>query len=225
MGHKAVTGTLTGRPDPPRTTQPATAAAARFPGPATGVPPISPRSVSAWTMLSAPSEPRRSSDTRARSRLWSHFLSHSLLSRAVHRRSRAHVRAGHGRWRPVVNGGAQSSKACEGATLPWVQIPPPPPLTRHDTGPWRQRSACPGSFCLSFWPRNGRCARSGRCFLPQGRAVGAHTARALAAAEVPAHPSPTPIAERGRHSRRQTREEPPIWAALERGLFCGRGRA
>jgi hypothetical protein len=32
------------------------------------------------------------------------------------------VRAGQGRWWPVVNGGAQYSKACEGATLPWVQI-------------------------------------------------------------------------------------------------------
>ena len=31
-----------------------------------------------------------------------------------------------------MNGGAQYSKACEGATLPWVQIPPPPPLTCDD---------------------------------------------------------------------------------------------
>ena len=46
------------------------------------------------------------------------------------------LRAGHGRWRPVVNGGAQSSKACEGATLPWVQIPPPPPLTWGDQVTW-----------------------------------------------------------------------------------------
>jgi hypothetical protein len=75
------------------------------------------------------------------------------------------VRAGHGRWRTVVNGGAQSSKACEGASLPWVQIPPPPPLTRHYAGPWWQRSACRASFCLSFWPRNGRFTRSGSGFL------------------------------------------------------------
>src|SRR6266536_1620688 len=45
------------------------------------------------------------------------------------------VRAGHGRRRTVVNSGAQYSKACEGASLPWVQIPPPPPLTRHDAEP------------------------------------------------------------------------------------------
>jgi hypothetical protein len=37
------------------------------------------------------------------------------------------VRAGHEHRRTVVNGGAQYSKACEGASLPWVQIPPPPP--------------------------------------------------------------------------------------------------
>src|SRR5262249_56037429 len=40
----------------------------------------------------------------------------------------------HGRWRTPVNGGAQYSKACEGATPPWVQIPPPPPLTCKNTG-------------------------------------------------------------------------------------------
>ena len=45
------------------------------------------------------------------------------------------VRAGHERWRTVVNGGAQDSKACEGASLPWVQIPPPPPLTCANTDP------------------------------------------------------------------------------------------
>jgi hypothetical protein len=36
------------------------------------------------------------------------------------------VRAGQERSRPVVDARAQSSKACEGATSPWVQIPPPP---------------------------------------------------------------------------------------------------
>jgi hypothetical protein len=35
--------------------------------------------------------------------------------------------AGQGHRRPVLAGGAQSSKACDGATHPWVQIPPPPP--------------------------------------------------------------------------------------------------
>jgi hypothetical protein len=59
------------------------------------------------------------------------FVSHSLPFTAVHGGRGPPVRAGQGRSRPVVNGGAQSSKACEGATLPWVQIPPPPPLTRH----------------------------------------------------------------------------------------------
>ena len=50
------------------------------------------------------------------------------------------VRAGHEHWRTVVNAKAQYSKACEGANLPWVQIPPPPPpppppLTCKNTGP------------------------------------------------------------------------------------------
>jgi len=35
----------------------------------------------------------------------------------------------------MVNAGAQYSKACEGASLPWVQIPPPPPLTCNDASP------------------------------------------------------------------------------------------
>ena len=34
-----------------------------------------------------------------------------------------------GRREPPVDGAAQYSKACDGATHPWVQIPPPPPLT------------------------------------------------------------------------------------------------
>src|SRR5690349_22823152 len=37
------------------------------------------------------------------------------------------ARAAQVRWRPVVDGAAQSLRACEGATPPWVQIPPPPP--------------------------------------------------------------------------------------------------
>ena len=106
-------------------------------------------------------------------RLWAQFWSHSLPSGGVHRCPRPLVRAGQGRSWTVVNSDAQYSKACEGATLPWVQIPPPPPLTRHDAGPWWQCSACRGSFCLSFWPRNGRCTRSGSGFLrrivPLGR--------------------------------------------------------
>jgi len=61
------------------------------------------------------------------------FVSHSPPFTTVHLRPRG--RAGHGRSRPNVNGGAQCSKACEGATLPWVQIPPPPPLTCDDASP------------------------------------------------------------------------------------------
>jgi hypothetical protein len=45
------------------------------------------------------------------------------------------VRPGQEHSWPVMNGGAQSSKACEGATPPWVQIPPPPPLTWDDLKP------------------------------------------------------------------------------------------
>src|SRR5579863_5812484 len=46
----------------------------------------------------------------------------------------------------VVNGGAQYSKACEGASLPWVQIPPPPPLTCAAT--------CK-NYGLAAWPYGG----------------------------------------------------------------------
>jgi hypothetical protein len=61
------------------------------------------------------------------------------------------VRAGHVRSRPVVNGGAQSSKACEGASLPWVQIPPPPPLTCKNTGPDSRLAAASRSRGLIWW--------------------------------------------------------------------------
>ena len=37
--------------------------------------------------------------------------------------------------RDVADGSAESSKACEGASLPWVQIPPPSPLTCDDASP------------------------------------------------------------------------------------------
>jgi len=63
---------------------------------------------------------------------WSQFWSHSPPSATVHRRLRAPHPRWSGRWRTPVNGGAQYSKACEGASLPWVQIPPPPPLTCDD---------------------------------------------------------------------------------------------
>ena len=58
------------------------------------------------------------------------------------------VRAGHERWRTVVNAGAQYSKACEGASLPWVQIPPPPPLTCDDANP-RACSVATGTAVVS----------------------------------------------------------------------------
>jgi len=73
----------------------------------------------------------------ARASSWSQFWSHSPPFTTVHRRPRPPARAGHGRWRTVVNAGAQYSKACEGASLPWVQIPPPPPLTCENTGSWQ----------------------------------------------------------------------------------------
>jgi hypothetical protein len=61
------------------------------------------------------------------------------------------VRAGHEHRRTVVNGGAQDSKACEGASLPWVQIPPPPLLTCKNAGlggRWAGASGPPG---LIWW--------------------------------------------------------------------------
>jgi hypothetical protein len=36
----------------------------------------------------------------------------------------------------------------------------------------------PGKHLSQFWPRNGRCSRSGPRFLPQVRAVSGHPARA-----------------------------------------------
>ena len=61
------------------------------------------------------------------------------------------VRAGHERWWPVVNGGAQYSKACEGASLPWVQIPPPPPLTCMNIGLCRRQTGASCSPGLIWW--------------------------------------------------------------------------
>jgi hypothetical protein len=61
------------------------------------------------------------------------------------------VHAGQERWRTLVNAQAQSSKACEGAILPWVQILPPPPLTCTNAGlSSRQTGAsCPPG--LTYW--------------------------------------------------------------------------
>jgi hypothetical protein len=65
------------------------------------------------------------------------------------------LRTGQGRWRTVVNAGAQYSKACEGATPPWVQIPPPPPLTCKNTDPGRRRPGASGSPGLIWWAQLG----------------------------------------------------------------------
>src|SRR5580700_6957799 len=60
------------------------------------------------------------------------LVAHSRLSAAVHGRTRPVVWPGRGRSRPMTDCKAQFLKACEGASLPWVQIPPPPPLTCDD---------------------------------------------------------------------------------------------
>ena len=80
-----------------------------------------------------------------------------LSSGLIHPRPRAftsgrrlHVRAGRERSRPVADGGAQYSKACEGATPPWVQIPPPPPLTWDDAEPVLSAHRLDDVSCLSF---------------------------------------------------------------------------
>ena len=85
-----------------------------------------------------PSRPRPSS--------WAQFWSHSPPSPTVHRRTRLSFCPVQVQSRPVADGRAQSSKACEGATLPWVQIPPPPPLTCQNTGLCRRQS---GASCTS----------------------------------------------------------------------------
>jgi hypothetical protein len=40
-----------------------------------------------------------------------------------------------GRQRPITDAPRQTSKACAGSRPPWVQIPPPPPLSRANAGP------------------------------------------------------------------------------------------
>ena len=103
--------------------------------------PLRPRTPRARTADESPSTltGRRPNRAPARASPWSQFWSHSPPFTAVHRCPRPLVRAGHGRWRTVMNGGAQYSKACEGASLPWVQIPPPPPLTCTNSRPGGDR--------------------------------------------------------------------------------------
>jgi hypothetical protein len=98
---------------------------------------------------------------------WAQFWSHSPPSGGVRRRPRPPVRTGHGRWRPVVNGGAQYSKACEGATPPWVQIPPPPPLTCKNTALGSRQAGASCSAGLICWSQV-RAA----CGPPAGPAAG-----------------------------------------------------
>jgi len=61
------------------------------------------------------------------------------------------IRAGQEHWRTLVNAQAQSSKACEGATLPWVQIPPPPPLTCKNVGSDSQQAGASCASRLIYW--------------------------------------------------------------------------
>jgi hypothetical protein len=93
-------------------------------------------------------------------RLWAQFWSHSLPSGGVHRCPRPLVRAGQGRSWTVVNSDAQYSKACEGATLPWVQIPPPPPLTCDDASHQGLLGGGAHRGGLSFGPQMVSVARA-----------------------------------------------------------------
>jgi hypothetical protein len=64
--------------------------------------------------------------------------------------------------RPVADGPAQSSKACEGATPPWVQIPPPPlPVRRHIPRARRELNAMSRTFALVITWQCGDMAYSG----------------------------------------------------------------
>jgi hypothetical protein len=76
------------------------------------------------------------------------------------------LRAGQERWRTVVNSAAKYSKACEGASLPWVQIPPPPLLTCKNTSPGSRPAGVPCSpgliWWAQFWATCGSAARLSR---------------------------------------------------------------
>src|SRR5262249_36752648 len=50
----------------------------------------------------------------------------------------------------VAGDGAQYSKACEGASLPCVPTPPPPPLTCKNTGSCQPRGRCLGTPWLIY---------------------------------------------------------------------------
>ena len=138
---------------------------------------------------------------------------------------------GHVRSETVVNGAAQSSKACDGATHPWVQIPPPPPLTCTNSRPggdrrvphaprgliyWSQFRVAEGhtvgiSYGCCAWsqrPRTGLNAGERKCARPRGvRATVQGWPGRSATGRRPAN-SPTAHNDRSRSSRR-TRAEPP----------------
>ena len=91
-------------------------------------PPVRPRSVAsssrrAWATRPAASRPIGPAAPRALAQFW---LIHPRPGPFTGGRAPP-VPAGHERWRTEVNGGAQYSKACEGASLPWVQIRPSRP--------------------------------------------------------------------------------------------------
>jgi hypothetical protein len=115
------------------------------------------------------------------------------------------------RWRTVVNSGAQYSKACEGASLPWDQIPPPPPLTRHVAWPcW----PCPASSLLIRQPGQGsrptanslnlKCRVA--CWLRDDRSRTIHRGRADGIADGPSR-APAAVPERGPEDRAADREQ------------------
>ena len=152
------------------------------------------------------------------------------------------VRTGHERWRTVRNAQAQYSKACEGASLPWVQIPPPPPLTCTNTGPGRRRAhascrsgliywsqlratcgppAGISSGCCAWSPRRRTGLNAGECRCARPRSVH-HTIQGLAGT-VPDWPDICQLTDRITLTEKfcRTRALPPLLALLRR-LRLGR---
>ena len=111
---------------------------------------------------------------------------------AVHQRPRATCAPWSERSRPVADGPAQSSKACEGATSPWVQIPPPPPLICKNTGTGSRQV---GAWCspgLNWWSQlrvmRGPAARISRGCYAWSRTPRTALNRSTHAAEASALP-------------------------------------
>jgi hypothetical protein len=118
-------------------------------------------------------------------------LSFGLIHPVRHRSPAAGALIVFAQARTLADAGAQYSKACEGASLPWVQTPPPPPLTCTNTGPsgrqahascrpsliyWSQLRVAEGhtvgiSYGCCAWsqrPRTGLNADERRCARPRG---------------------------------------------------------